>query len=135
MIISKYPPEDTNIDRGDSRGQYWYSMLDINFIFNKRIVNKCFIIFCDFLVTSIVIFRDINKSIRMKILIVRPNKIISVFRVTGLKILGKVGTLILLYFFLGKTIILCILKGILPFKMYKIIYFSRKPKKNPRFHQ
>ena len=25
--------------------------------------------------------------------------------------------------------ILCILKGILPFKMHKIIYFSRKPEK------
>ena len=45
---------------------------------------------------------------------------ISVFQVTGLKILGRVGTL----FFLTKNITLCILKGISPFKMHKIIYFS-----------
>ena len=51
-------------------------------------------------------------------LVIRPNKKISVFQVTGLKILGRVGTHI---FFSGK-IILCILKGILPFKMHKIIY-------------
>ena len=28
-------------------------MVDINIIFNNTIVNNCFIIFCDFLVTSI----------------------------------------------------------------------------------
>ena len=44
---------------------------------------------------------------------------ISVFRVMGLKILGSVGT----HIFLkkknsGKNIILCILKGIKPFKMH-----------------
>ena len=39
-----YPPENTNIDRGDSRGQYWYSVVDINFISNTSIVNNCFII-------------------------------------------------------------------------------------------
>ena len=84
-------------------------------------------IFCDFLVTRKAIIRDINKSIRMKMVIVRPNNNIRVFRVTGLKILGRVGTNI--FFFSGKNIILCILKGILPFKMHKIIYFSRKPEK------
>ena len=49
------------------------------------------------------------------------------FWVTGLKILGKVGTLFL-FFFLEKNVILCILKGELPFKMH-IIFFSRKPEK------
>ena len=46
----------------------------------------------------------------------RPNKIISVFRLS-LKILGREGTHI--FFFSGKNIILCILKGISPFKMPK----------------
>ena len=50
-----------------------------------------------------------------------PNKKLSMFRVTG-----RVGTL---FFFLEKNIILCILKGILPFKMHKIIYFSENLKK------
>ena len=53
-------------------------------------------------------------------------KNIGVFRVTELNILGRVGTHI---FFWKKNIILCILKGILPFKMHKIVYFSRKPEK------
>ena len=62
---------------------------------------------------------------------VRPNKKISVFQVTSLKILGRVGTHSFIYFFLHvKNINLCILKGISPFKMYKIIiFFSRKPEK------
>ena len=50
----------------------------------------------------------------------------SVFQVTGLKILGRVGTHIffLMFFFSGKKpIILSILEGILPFKMHKIIFF------------
>ena len=49
-------------------------------------------------------------------------KKISVFRVTGLKIF-------FLNFFLEKNIILCILKGILPFKMHKIKYFLENLKK------
>ena len=51
---------------------------------------------------------------------------LSVFQVTGLKSLGRVGTHIffLITFFSGKNIILCILKGISAFKMHKIIYFS-----------
>ena len=48
------------------------------------------------------------------------------FRVTGLKILGRIGTHI---FFLEENNILCILKGISPFKMHTIIYFFRKPEK------
>ena len=56
---------------------------------------------------------------------VRPNKEISVFLVTGLKILGRVGTHIFFnsFFFLEKNIFLCILKGEMPFKMHEIIYF------------
>ena len=56
-------------------------------------------------------------------MMIRPNKKISVFWVTGLKSYskGRVGTHI---FFkkkiLEKNIILCILKGISPFKMHKI---------------
>ena len=67
---------------------------------------------------------------------IRPNKKISVFRVTGLKILGRVGTQV--FFKLnwgGGVIILCILKGISPFKMHNIIIVSRKPEKNYSFHQ
>ena len=47
-------------------------------------------------------------------------KKISVFLVTGLNILVRVSAHI---FFWIKNIILCILKGILPFKMHKIVYF------------
>ena len=56
----------------------------------------------------------------------RPNKKISVFRVTGLKILGRIVTHIFFnhFFFWKKYIILCILKGISPFKMHKLIYFG-----------
>ena len=44
--------------------------------------------------------------------LIRPNKKISVFRVTGIKILGRVGThIFLIIFFLEKNINLCILKG------------------------
>ena len=55
-------------------------------------------------------------------LAIRPNKKINVFRVKGLKVLGRVSTHKFFYIS-GKNIILCILKGILPFKMHKIIYF------------
>ena len=43
----------------------------------------------------------------------RPNKKISVFRVTGLKILGRVGThiFLIIIFSWKKIIILCILEG------------------------
>ena len=56
---------------------------------------------------------------------VRLNKKISVFLVTGLKILGRVGKHI---FFSGK-IILCIMKGISHFKMHKIIYLPENLEK------
>ena len=66
---------------------------------------------------------------------IRPNEKISVFRAMGLKILGRIRTHIFVYFFFLETnIILCILKGILPFKMYKIIFFSRKPEKSLGFN-
>ena len=56
--------------------------------------------------------------------LIRPNKNVSVFRVTGLKILGRVGSHIFFYFFSEKkNEILCILKGNTPFKMHKISFF------------
>ena len=65
----------------------------------------------------------------MKRVLIRPNKKISVFRVTGLKILGRVGTHIFFkFFFWNKNTILSILKGEMPFKMHKIIFFSRRSK-------
>ena len=58
--------------------------------------------------------------------LVKQNKKISVFRVEVLKILGRVGTHIFSnYFFYGKNIILCILNGMSPFKMHKIIFFQK----------
>ena len=64
----------------------------------------------------------------LKILVLRPNKTISVFPVAGLKILGRVGThIFLIFFFQEKNIILCILKDISPFKMHNIIFFSISP--------
>ena len=55
--------------------------------------------------------------------LVRPNKKNKCVSGIGLKILGRVGT----HFFLWKkNIILCILKGIPPFKMHKIIFFFLK---------
>ena len=42
---------------------------------------------------------------------IRPTKNIGVFRVTGLKIVGWVGTLIVFFFLKKKNVILCILKG------------------------
>ena len=66
----------------------------------------------------------------ISMVLIRPNKKISVFRVTGLKILGRVGTHILLLFFSGKNIILCVLKGETPFKMHKIILFPENLKKS-----
>ena len=60
----------------------------------------------------------------------RPNKKISVFRVTGLKILGRVGTHVFFFFFLNFFfIILCILKGEMPFKMHKINFSPENMKK------
>ena len=60
----------------------------------------------------------------------RPNKKISVFCLTGLKNLGRVGThIFFIFFFLENNISLCILKGILLFKMHKILLFPENLKK------
>ena len=64
---------------------------------------------------------------KIKSLNMRPNKK-SVFQVTVLKILDRVGkhVFFLIIFFLDFFfIILCILKGILPFKMHKIISIQK----------
>ena len=61
-------------------------------------------------------------------IVIRPKKIISVFRVMGRKILGRVGAHIFFNFFSEYNISLCILKGISPFKMHKIIFFSENLK-------
>ena len=92
---------------------------------------------CDFFLNFKIFFsRFFQVYSRLEIyineLINKPNKKISVFKVTCLKTLGRVGTHI---FFRKKSTILCILKGISPFKMHKIIFFSRRPEKKYRFHQ
>ena len=51
----------------------------------------------------------------------------------GLKILGRVGKYIFLLFFPEKNVILCILKGILPYKMLKMIFSQKNLKKNLGF--
>ena len=57
--------------------------------------------------------------------VVRPNKKISVFQVTGPKILGRVAHIFFqLLFCLEKKLLLCI-----------NYIFSRKPEKKSRFHQ
>ena len=50
---------------------------------------------------------------------IKPNKKISVFLVTGLKILDRVCIQCFLIYFFSE-------KGISPFKMPQIIYFSKK---------
>ena len=66
--------------------------------------------------------------IAREILRVRPNKKISLFRVTGWNILGRVGLTFFFFdfFFWIFFKILCILKGISPFKMHKIVFFFWK---------
>ena len=60
----------------------------------------------------------------------RPNKKISMFRVKGLRILGRVGTHIYIIFNSLSEDFLCILKGVLPFKMQKkYIFFPENLKK------
>ena len=62
--------------------------------------------------------------------------LLPILLVTGLKILGRVGTHIFLNVFLmeKKNINLCILKGFLPFKIHKNIFFPENLKKS-RFRQ
>ena len=58
--------------------------------------------------------------------VVSPNKKISVFQVTGLKILGRVGThIFLIFFFFWKKYYFMHLA----FKMHKIIFFPENLKK------
>ena len=66
-------------------------------------------------------------SLLLTALFIRQIKKISAFRVTGLKILGMVCTHV--FFLIVFCKILCILKGISPFKMHKNSIFSRKPEK------
>ena len=56
----------------------------------------------------------------------RPNKKIPVFRITGPYLNVLVKPRFFRVFFWGKKIILCILKGKMPFKMHKIIIFFQK---------
>ena len=44
LDITRYPSENTHIDRGDSRSQYWYSVVDISIISNISLVNNSCII-------------------------------------------------------------------------------------------
>ena len=61
--------------------------------------------------------------------LLRPNKKkYNVFRIKSLKILCRVGTHVYFNFF-WKKINFTHLKGILPFKMHKIIFFPEKRKK------
>ena len=60
-----------------------------------------------------------------------PNKRIPVFRVTR-PYLNLPMKPWIFPGFLEKNIILCILKGKMPFKMHKIIFFSRKKKKKKK---
>ena len=66
--------------------------------------------------------KNLRHTPRGLVTLVRSNRKNSVLRLTSLKILVRVGT----HFFYGKSIILCILKSISPFKMQKIVYFSKK---------
>ena len=50
-----YPPKNTNTDRGDSRVQYWYSVVDINVISNTAIVKNGFTIQFVFLLITVAI--------------------------------------------------------------------------------
>ena len=64
--------------------------------------------------------------------ILRPSKTIPVFRVTQpyLNLLVKPRNV---FRFSGKNIILCIFKSKMPFKMHKIIFFSRKKKDKKKY--
>ena len=66
--------------------------------------------------------------------LIRPKKKLSVFRVTGLKILSWVSTLLFLFFFLEKNYnFMHFERHFSPLKMHKIIHFSRKLEKSLGF--
>ena len=64
-------------------------------------------------------------------IILRPNKKNKCISGNGSENfrLGRHTCFFYIFFFLEKNIILCILKGILPFKMHKIIFFPENLKK------
>ena len=66
--------------------------------------------------------REIENAVGM-----RPNK--KIRHVSGNRSENRHNYFFNYFFFLEKIIILCILKGILPFKMPKSIFFGRKPNK------
>ena len=55
-----YSSVNTNIERGDSRCQYWYSVVDINVISNTSIVNNCLLYSSSFLLVSVAITVNIR---------------------------------------------------------------------------
>ena len=59
----------------------------------------------------------------LKIVFLVKIKKISLFQVTSLKFLGRVGTHIFFIFFSDKNIILCILKGNSPFNIIIDIFW------------
>ena len=69
----------------------------------------------------------------LSLLLLGKIKKISVFWVTGLKIVGRVGTYVFFLFFFSDFFMH--FEGEMPFKMHKIIFFSRKHENNSRFHQ
>ena len=77
--MTGYPPEDTNIDRGDSRGQYRYSMVDIYVINNNTLVNNCLIIFHELLSICS------TKSLNVRLLIKKRAKTSAILLATSAK--------------------------------------------------
>ena len=53
--MTSYPPENINIDRGDNRGQYWYSMVDIDVTSNTAIINIFLLYSMSFLLITVAI--------------------------------------------------------------------------------
>ena len=45
LDMTWYPPENTNIDWGNSLDQYWYSMVDINVICDTSVVKKIVLLY------------------------------------------------------------------------------------------
>ena len=68
---------------------------------------------------------ETGKLANNHLLEIEPIKKISVFWVSGLKIISRVGTHI---FFSGKKYNVMHFERHLPFKMHKIIFFSPEPK-------
>ena len=90
-------------------GQKWYSNLKWAAVLSRQNRKSCLL--------------KIWVKLRFFLGSIRPNKKRPVFKVTRpyLNLLVKPR----FFRFSGKNIILCILKGEMPFKMHKIIFFSR----------